>query len=100
MHRNSVAAPDRFSLQGDVPPDVRRATRGRGKIAMQLGEARAVGKLAGRARASTVSLVEELHQAVFTRSAARPSSFTIAPIVVRMKFVASLNVHENAPSTA
>src|ERR1039458_6989709 len=28
------------------------------------------------------------------------SSFTIAPIVVRMKFAASPNVHENAPSTA
>src|ERR1019366_3809318 len=28
------------------------------------------------------------------------NTFTIAPIVVRMKFVASPNVHENAPTTA
>jgi hypothetical protein len=43
---------------------------------MQADEAEAFGKLAGEARAGTVSLVEELDQAVFTRSVATASPAT------------------------
>ena len=51
-----------------------RATK-EGK-SMQADEAQAFGKLAGEARAGTVSLVEELDQAVFTRSVATASPAT------------------------